>query len=133
MVHFCDIHSAFIHGLILSLIKFLMSIYEVQDVALGTSWRCDSPGNSIVIIQRSELSLSFCVVGMVDWLIQFLFDHSSSMFFSVVGFGMLKISFPMVVSSNLHEIWETEVKWRPFSWLLPYSIGKQVMGCEVFC
>lgn len=87
----------------------------MQDVALGTRWRCDSPGNSIVIIQRGKVSLSFCVVGMVDWLIQFLFDHSSSMFFSVVGFGMLKISFPMVVSSNLHEIWETEVKWRPFS------------------
>ena len=46
----------------------------------------------------------------MDWLIQFLFDHSSSMFLSVVGFGMLKISFPIVVSSNLHGICEAEVK-----------------------
>lgn len=98
--------------------------------ALG--WRCGSPGNSIVIFQRGKLSLPFCVVGVVDWLIQFLFDHSSSMFFSIVGFGMLKISFPMVVSSNLHEIREAEVKWKPFSWLLPYSIGKQGHGMWSF-
>lgn len=64
--------------------------------ALG--WRYGSPANSIAIFQCGKLSLPFCVVGVVDWLIQFLFDHASSMFFTIVGFGMLKISFPMVVS-----------------------------------
>lgn len=66
-----------------------------------------------MIIQHGKLSLSFCVSGIVDLLIQLLFDHSSSTFFYTAEFGMLKISFSVVVSSNLvhlHEIWEAEVE-----------------------
>lgn len=128
MVHFYDIHNAVFIDSFFHSLNICLASDMCQTLYQKLSWRCDITSNSIVITLHGKLSLSFCMVGFVDWLIRFLLNHSSSMFFSTAEFGMLKISFPMIDSSSLvhlPEIWEAEMKWRPFSWLWPYSIGKQ--------